>query len=265
MYAWTMNKLAGDSESRQHSLSDWLALHELDQAICHRLLDDMTWQAGEPAARNKSKSGYQAPDLDVAWLTTAEAMRDFLPEQQGIIDDTFEKTAKIVVGQRDKSGRAITLDNGPTAYPTILYSYRGEPTDPLVIAHEFAHALQIMASRGKFVPPIMREVCAFLGESALLRHTLQRNAVLYPYFAQAWQDHNSRYFGPQRDRLQAALSRPDSSYTYSWNYPIARYLAMQIVERCSPDWIWRVFEGETSVREALQELGIHPGSCDRDE
>ena len=95
-------------------------------------------------------------------------MRAFFPAQRSIIDDTFENTVKTLVDQRNKPRRALTLDNGPTAFPTIFYSYRGEPSDSLTIAHEFAHALQIRASRGKFVPPIMREVCAFVGEWALI-------------------------------------------------------------------------------------------------
>jgi hypothetical protein len=251
-----MSDLAGDSQSARHSLSDWLALHELDPATCRRLLDAMTREAGEPAAPVKLQSEYQAPDLEVAWLRTAEAMRDFLSEQQTVIDDIFERTVRIVVRPRDKSRKALTVDNGPTAYPTILLSYRGEPSDFVVVAHEFGHALQIRASRGKFVTPIIREVCAFLGEGALLRHTRQRDAAQYTYFAQVWQDHNHKYFGAQRDRLQAALSRPDAPYSYSWNYPIARYLATQISERCSRDWIWSVFEGETSVRGVLGELGF---------
>ncbi len=252
-----MSNIADDSQSRRHSLSDWLALHELDPVTCRCILDAITSEAaGEPAAHNGLNLGYQAPALEVAWRRTVEAMRDFLSEQQSIIDDTFEKTDKIIVDQRDKSRKALTLDNGPTAYPTILFGYRGEPSDALVMAHEFGHALQIKASRGKFVPPIIREVCAFLGEGALLSYTLHRNATQYTHLGQVWRQDNHRYFGTQRDRLQAALLRPDAPYQYSWNYPIARYLAIQISRRCSQNWIWSIFEGEASVQELLRELAI---------
>ena len=254
-----MKNLAGESQSRRHTLSDWLALHELDPVSCRRILQAMTCEAAsEPVARKRGNSGYQVPDHEVAWLRTVEAMREFLSEQQSIIDDTFEKTEKVLVDRPDKSRKALTLDNGPTAYPTIFFSYRGEPSDSLIVAHEFGHALQIRASRGKFVPPIMREVCAFLGEGALLSHTLRHNPAHYTFLAQVWQADNYKYFGPQKDRLQTAMSRPDALYKYSWNYPIARHLAIQISERCSRDWIWRVFEGELSVRGVLRELAISP-------
>ena len=252
-----MNNLAGDSQSRRHSLSDWLTLHQFDALTCRRILNMTPSEVvGEPVVQRSLNLGYQAPDLEVAWLSTAAAMRDFLPDQQSIIDDTLETTVKILVDQGHKSRKALTLDNGPTAYPTILYSYRGEAFDFLVIAHEFAHALQIRASRGKFVPPIIREVCAFLGEAALLAHTLHRDPARHNYLVQAWREENHRYFGAQSQRLRAALLQPDASYKYSWNYPIARYLAIQISERCSRDWTWGLFEGETSIQRVLQALAL---------
>jgi hypothetical protein len=258
-----MSDLTGHSQSGRHSLLDWLALHELEHITCRRILDAMTLEAaGEPAAHDRLNLGYQAPDLEVAWQRTVEAMRGFFSERQDIIEDTFEKTEKIVVDQCDKSRKALTLDNGPTAYPTILFSYRGEPSDWVVLAHEFGHALQIRASRGKFVPPIMREVCAFLGEGALLSHSLRHDAAQYPHLAQVWREDSFRYFGVQRDRLQADLLRPAALYKYAWNYPIARYLAVRIAERCSRDWIWSVFAGEISVRDALGKLAFPPGQSD---
>lgn len=254
MYTEAMNNVAGDSQGRRHSLSDWLGLHELDPVTCRRILDAITSEAVSEPATDNSLEGYRAIDIEVAWLRTVEAMRDLLPEQQSIIDDTYEKTVKIVVDQRDKRRKALTLDNGPGTYPTILFSYRSEPFDSLVIAHEFAHALQIRASRGKFVPPIIREICAFLGEGALLSHTLRRDTTQYTHLVQAWRAANHRYFGAQRDRLQTTLLKADAPYKYSWNYPIARYLAIQISNRFSQDCIWSVFEGELSVRGVLRKL-----------
>jgi len=255
-----MNNFAGDSQNRRHSLTDWLTLHELDPATCGRILRATTRElSDEPAAHNKVTSVYEAPDVEGAWLRTAESMRVFLPSQRNIIDDTFDNTVKIVVDQRENSPRGLTLDNGPTAYPTILFSYRSEPSDFLVIAHEFGHALQIRASRGKFVPPVMREVCAFLGEGALLSHILQCSPAQHTHLVQVWRERNNRYFGPQSERLKAALARPDAPYKYTWNYPIARYLAIQISKQCSREWIWSVFEGETSLSAVLRKLSFSPG------
>jgi hypothetical protein len=246
-------------QAERHSLSDWLALHGLDPSDCRSILDAAAREvASAPGGDKWSASGGDAPDLETAWLRTADAMRAFFPAQRSIIDDTFQKTVKVLVPQRNKS-RALTLDNGPETYPTILYSYRGEPSDALVIAHEFGHAVQIRASRGKFVSPIMRETCAFIGETTLLSHALCTDTAQHRRLSQAWHKSNNKYLGTDKHQLNLALLRPELAYRYSWNYPIARYLAIQISQRCSRDRMWTLFEGNLTVGGALRELGFEPG------
>ena len=249
----TMPNRAADSQSSRHSLSDWLVLHELDPVTCRRILDAMALENAAPPSDDELEE-YQAIDLEVAWLRAVEAMRDFLPEQQGIVDNTFENSAKIVVDDPNKPRKALTLDNGSGAYPTIVYSYRGKPIDELTIAHEFAHAVQIVASQGRFVPPIVREICAFLGEGALLSHAGRRHRTQYTHLLQAWDKANHRHFGVLKEGLQAALSSSDMPYKYAWNYPIARYLALQIADQCSQDCIWSIFQGKSSLKDVLREL-----------
>ncbi len=249
-----MNKHADDSQ-RRHSLSDWLALHELDAMTCRGLLDVMACHAaGEPAADRRLCSEYQALNREADWLRTAEAVRDFLPGQQCIIDDTLKNTVRTVVERPNQSRKALTLDNGPTAYPTIIYTYYGEPPDSLIIAHEFGHALQIRASRGKFVPPIIREVCAFLAEGALLSHAQRHDEMQYTHLSLAWMADNYKYLEKQRVRLKADLLNPNAPYKYSWNYPIARYLSFQVFGQFPQEWIWSIFQGEQSIRQVLQKI-----------
>jgi hypothetical protein len=246
-------------QAERHTLSDWLALHELDPAACRRILDAVAREAATSSAGHK-RSALESYTLDpeTAWLRTADAMRAFFPAQRNMIDDTFEKTVKTLVAQRNKSRRALTLDTGPTTYPTILYTYLGEPSDSVVIAHEFGHAVQIRASQGKFVSPIIREVCAFIGEMALLSHALYSDAAQHRRLSQVWHKDNQKYLGTDRDQLNSALLRPEMAYSYSWNYPIARYLAIQISQRWSRDRMWTLFEGNLSVRGALRELDFEP-------
>lgn len=245
------------SERRRHSLSDWLALHALDAASCHRILDAIVWDdASDPTADATPDSKYSAPDLDAAWLGTADAMRNFLPAHQTVVDDTFANTPRIVIDRRGKSRKALTLDNGPPNYPTILLSYSAEPADYLVMAHEFGHALQIRASGGKFVPPIMREVCAFLGEAALLSHARQGDVTRREWLAHVWRKDDARYLGILKDRLKAALHRPATPYSYAWNYPIARLLAIRLFERGSRERLWSVFQGSATVQALEKDLTL---------
>lgn len=248
-----MHKPADESPGRRHTLSDWLALHELDPVACRRILDAAPREiATTPAGNGAPDLERYALDLEDAWLRTADAMRALFPAQRSIIDDTFDKTVRVLVDQPNKSRRALTLDNGQTAYPTILYSYLGEPSDSLVISHEFAHAVQIRASQGKFVPPIIREVCAFVGEWALLSHSLQSDPAQHRRLSQVWHNDNKKFFGTHTQRLNAALLRPETPYSYSWNYPIARSLAIRISQQCLRDRMWTVFEGDLSVQGILQ-------------
>lgn len=245
------------STGPRHSLADWLTLHELDRDACTRILDAVTREAArKPAAGNGQASGSDFSDPDAAWLSTVDAMRAFFPAQQLLIDETFANTTKMMVDQGDRPGRALTLDNGPDAYPTVLYSYDGRPADALVIAHEFAHALQIRASGGRFVSPIVREVCAFVGEGALMSYTRSKDPAQHRGLVEAWHRGNRKYLGTDRDRLTSALSQPETPYRYSWNYPIARYLAIELSRRGSPDRTWTVFEGGLSVRSILKELDL---------
>jgi len=245
------------TQSRQHNLSDWLALHELNSTTCHAILNAINQEAVEkPRASKKLNLRYHALDSEAAWLKTMEAMREFLPHKRSFINNTFEHTAKIIVDQPQGSRKAVTLDNGPTAYPTIFISYRGNPSDTLIMAHEFAHALQIRASRGKFVPPILREVCAFLGEAAMLSYNRHHDAALFGALLDVWHRDNHTYLATRKKALRDALFLPNTPYSYSWNYPIARYFAIVIQARCSREWIWSLFQGDKSVPEVLNDLAI---------
>lgn len=246
---------AGNPQGKRHVLSDWLTLHGLDQRSCQRMLDAIAWQADDAAAaRERPTAAYEAPDLDAAWAAIVQSMRTLLPGRESVIDDTFAGTARIVVDRRGKARKALTLDNGPTAYPTILFGYRDGPADPVIMAHEFGHALQIRASGSRFIPPILREVCAFLGEAALLSHARQGDGTQREWLAHIWRRDDARYFGAFKDRLEAALLQPATPYSYAWNYPIARSLAIRLFERRSQEQLWRVFGGEVSV------LALHEDS-----
>jgi hypothetical protein len=245
------------SQAQQHHLSDWLELHELTPETCRVLMDAMSdLEVPEPGIGDQGEPGKSTIDLDAAWLTAVDAMRASFPAHASMIDLTFEKTKRVQLSRRHGSRKAATIDNGPAADPVILYSYMGETADLLVLAHEFAHALQIRASGGRFVLPVMREVCAFLGEYALLKHVSSSDMALYRRLRQVWDADHKKYLGAGKNRLISALSRPEAVYRYSWNYPIARYLSIKVQERLVPNRVWALFEGRLSIPALLQELDL---------
>ena len=242
--------------TREHHLADWLDLHDLSPITCRRILDAASDLALAPPDNDPSASVDDMIDLDSAWQGVVESMRQFFPEQVNVIDSTWERTARILVTRPGTSRRALTIDNGSTSYPTIVHSFTGQPSDWLVLAHEFAHALQIRASEGRFVSPIMREVCAFVGEWALLSAAMSTDAARYSALSRIWHSESQLYFGPRRRRLISALLRPETPYSYSWNYPIARFLSIRVQARYPRKRVWEIFEGQVSVDTLVWELGL---------
>lgn len=253
-----MSESGNDSCNVRHGFLDWLELHGLDLVACRRILDSIPQASSEPAPHKRLEPGYEAPDIETAWLQAAEAMRQLLPERKTVIDDTIEGVVKVLVDRGAGPAKAFTLDKGPAEHPVIIFSYRGDPSDALIIAHEFAHAVQIRSSRGKFLPPIMREICAFIGEHALLSYVREADETRYAHLAATWNQHDRKYLDVQKRRLQSDMLRPDTPYNYSWNYPVARYLAIELLKRCSREWIWSAFEGRRSVPDALQKVMAFP-------
>lgn len=104
--------------------------------------------------------------------------------------------------------------------------------------------------------PVMREVCAFLSEGAILSYCSSENARLGEDLLKLWQKSNRRYFGTLARKLKESLKTSDAIYEYGWNYPLARFFALEISQSFSRDLMWRVFSGDYSVKRVLNQLAI---------
>ena len=252
-----MNIPAHDIETKQHNLRDWLDLHGLDHEMCLHLLGEIRRASAEiPAYRNDPEQQSLSIDPDHVWMQVTSAMCEFLPERQAIIAETFQRSKKIAIAGQGKSRKALTIDNGPDQYPTIMYNHFGDLPDLFVVAHEFGHALQIRASEGQFMPPVMRETCAFISEGTLSSLDSSQGAPLGEKFLQYWCRSNERYFNNSAGKLRSVLRSDSENYQYGWNYPIARFLALQISENFSRDSVWNVFRGGFSIRQVLNKLEL---------
>ena len=242
-------------QSKQHNLADWLDLHGLDHQTCLHLLDEIERESAKiPASWSDPGPQSLTLDPDGVWTEVISAMCGFLPEHQNLIEETFQKSTKIAISGQGKSRKALTIDHGPDKYPTIMYNYYGEISDLFVVAHEFGHALQIRASEGVFMSPVIREACAFLSEGALLYSFSSENPSLSDGLFNHWEKSNKRYFGTLAAKLRKSLKNADEIYDYAWNYPIARFLALRISDSFSRDLVWSVFSGNYSVGRVLNQL-----------
>lgn len=112
-----------------------------------------------------------------------------------------------------------TIDNGPHGAPEIVVRSPRTPADLLCLAHEAAHAAQALLSGGRFMPPLARAACAFLGEIALVERARANEPALVPALLAAWAADDAVYCGADLERLAAALDDPDAPYDYRMNDP----------------------------------------------
>jgi hypothetical protein len=185
----------------------------------------------------------------------AAAMLASFPRAAGLIRsvrDTAVRTFRADPGPRP---RAFTFPAGQEGPPVVVLGYRGRISDLITVAHEFGHAVQIAASGNKFVPPVNREICAFVSELALLKHLAAELPALHGLVLAAWQARNCGYLDRDGRTLALALKNSRSVYRYCWNYPIARVLASECVEQLPAATLWSVFEDRIPLSGIVTFLG----------
>lgn len=133
-----------------------------------------------------------------------------------------------------------TVDRGADLPPLISMPWHNRAEDVICLAHEAAHALQILLSPAATMPPLARETAAFLGELLLLRHAQQKAPDLFPGLHQVWIAQNKTYLGSDLDALSDALGDRQNEYHYRQNYPVARLAAVHIFQHAD-DILHRLF------------------------
>jgi len=220
----------------KHLMADWLGLHQLEAAQCWTLLQHgLEQRAKGPQVKTLGV------DLDAvqAWQLAATALTQAFPDLADLIAAVHSNTRTEFDVDAEKYPRAFTLHGGENGYPVVVCAYRPHLRDLLTLAHEFGHALQIKASGAAFMPPAYREVCAFVAEQALLRHCPPK---WQQGMQQIWQQATGKYLGADLAQLQDALHAPGSPYTYRWNYPVARILAIRHMQ--DRDLLQMLFQGD---------------------
>ncbi|WP_349370507.1 hypothetical protein [Salinarimonas sp.] len=215
------------------ALALWLAANGLDADLVRAVLATAVPLAQPGRAADEPEPAPLSPALVRRWC--AEAFGAAWPA----LSETVRRTcADVAVVLDDGPGaRPQIHDHGPDAAPTIKVPWRrGDARDALALAHELAHAVQIIASHartpGAAMPPVAREVCAFLGERALLAHLRDRSEGCALRTAHVAED--GVYLGEDAATLGAAFADPQAGYDYRWNYPVARWLARRARELSDP-------------------------------
>lgn len=242
----------------KHVMTDWLELHELNVAKCQQILA-MGNQLLVTADTNAGKLSELMTELDAAqaWQLSADALSAAFPDARHVIADVGEKTTKDLSDTGDTRQRPLTLNDAGDGYPYVRCGYRGRVSDLINVQHEFSHAVQIVVSKGTFLPPVLRECCAFIGELALLDYLRHEDADLFSDTEHRWQRQNTRISQKHRPVLNTALQNLDTPYNYNWNYPVARILSVQVCKQFTRKQKWRLFQSQINTSELLEMLNIH--------
>ncbi|MCJ8055275.1 hypothetical protein GB928_010915 [Shinella curvata] len=238
-----------------NNLGEWLDLHGLSEPRCCALLraveDDLT-----ESLPSLPMATWPGPlDPNGAWQRALAAMLDYFPDRADSIARAYTATHKVRAAGDIRAPRAMTVADGGDGFPTVYFSFDGGAASQMAIAHEFAHALQVVASGGVFTPPVTREICAFVGEAALLQYLEAFSHPEYMAVVLVWRRDEYVYCHHYAAALKLALHKPTAKYSYEWNYPIARLLAREAKKNLSPDEVWRLFEGKEDLGGLMAALG----------
>jgi hypothetical protein len=228
----------------QGALYKWLTFNRITLDQVHCILAERP-KATSTFRKDKAKSMPPLLELvspDEAWGYVAQALAHAFPSQREMIESVEKHTITCFVSRPHMEQQALTIDEGKPNYPTVVCSYSGRPEELITMAHEFAHALQIMSSKEEGMPPVLREICAFIGELALLEYSKEKNICQYSALKKAWNLQNRDYLGRNLTHLKTALSQEAGEYNYTWNYPVARIIAVQLYPDKGIHTLWSLFE-----------------------
>ena len=233
-------------------IAEWLRLHELS-------LDTVSDCIG------CIESGHLQLDLDVRPEDRGDAAKSGFITLDCALSTVIIPSFSAALGMESSAFAALvhtigwtsdsegdlphTIDHGVGQPPEIRMSWQGSTSDLMCLAHEVAHAVQLLLSARSFMPPVARETCAFLGELALIDWAKRNQADLAARLLRVWREENQRYFGDDCALLRAALGDPESAYTYRMNYPLARAAAV-VMWRAGAD-LQRLFKAGSEALNLL--------------
>lgn len=217
-------------------ISDWLELHDLNVWTAREIVaaQQSGLFCGDPFPQRAVTDG-EAVILEFARTRpacVASLVEPVLKDAFGEVVDCADLLRGIefadLVDEHDMPPH--TIDRGIEAPPLVKMAWRGRAEDVICLAHEIAHAVQIILSKHESMPPVARETCAFLFELLLIEHTRLHVPGLHGSLCEVWRSENDAYIGRDLDALSAALADPRTPYHYRQNYPIARLAAVEMFQ-----------------------------------
>ncbi len=220
------------------SFGDWLDFHGLDLRVvqdviaAHRCgqVQDAPGTHADGLSQSVRDSGKTGTRSEVLSDIVIPALATFLGKSTDVrgLMHRVEFTEPVGTGNMSPP---YTADLGKGQAPRVEMAWHGTIDDVICLAHEAAHALQILLSSHETMPPVVRETCAFLGELAVIEHARNRLPGLFGALCDVWRKENETYLGQDLEALSRAVADPSTPYHYRQNYPIARLAAVKMFGR----------------------------------
>ncbi|MEX3315343.1 hypothetical protein [Sulfitobacter sp. PS-8MA] len=235
-------------------MADWLAHNGLTPALCLSILQSHP----DLSAATEVERGFDPTDYsaEAVWKICATAAGARLPEIEDAVLTVFNKAQVNFSPDRDRYPRAFTLHDNGRGLPYISCPWQGCQNDLLTLAHEFGHALQIVASEERAMPPVLRETCASQSELWLIAELGKSDPRLSQKLANVFESRAHYTFVEDAPALHAALADPDRPYQYQWNYPLAQSLAWRFEQKLEDEMLVSVFQSLRSIEELAAKLNL---------
>ncbi|WP_143595964.1 hypothetical protein [Tropicibacter naphthalenivorans] len=227
-----------------HTIRDWLSLHEIGA----REIECLLMAASRPDVPVKANCVERSMPLSArgAWALAGQALSAFFPRGQDLINCAKEAIETESYESDGGSGAPYTIDRGRDDSAHVVQSFAGSVADVVAVAHEFGHAVQLRAAQGLFIPPILREMAAFISELALLDYLKSIDHACAHAIADAHLRDTAIYMSSDFDALMRAIECGTTEYNYRWNYPPARALASVLFGNVPRDALWRILIGKVT-------------------
>jgi hypothetical protein len=220
------------SSATQYYVHDWLCLHDwtLDEVLHYCDVIRSTYGGDQRPARSDNTLKQVTFDLD-------QSLEDFILPALSWLFGCSEShfcdfsLIRIIRHSRGELDVPFTEWCDRNNAPVVHLVWAGSADDLICLAHEISHATQMILSKHVFMVPVAREVCAFLGELALIKFAVERGDDLHQQLCKIWRHENRRYLGSDVARLSKDLQVISSPYIYRHNYPLARIAAMSLFDR----------------------------------
>lgn len=251
--------ISGRRPSTGHRMAEWLELHDLDATRLRTILARVRrLELGAAYSRRAARASLQPNPMPAlqAWAVSARALARQCPPVSCAAERTHIQARTNFAPDEARFPRAFTLHDDGSGHPYVSCPYHGTVGDLMAVAHEFGHAVQLSASRGVQLPPVLREVCAFVSELALLAALQGDDPQCFALALRVWQADTRKQFTGDLARLEAALLEEATPYSYQWNYPVARILAMEASQALGPEEVGLLFGGRLKTPDISLLLGI---------